>query len=1168
MSPRQLSLTILLWWILNTIESLLTTNQFNETWRTANWAIFCKYLRFLELTMLQFLIGGVAITLWLKLYLKRPLYPENLNGKYVALVVFGNLVGSLALNATYFMRTWHIQGIIGQWQPVVVFLLLAIIKYRTTNRHTSLLVLVAIAMAGSCVYTNLGKSYNLWGVRVAVLSAIAFPLRNICLKSFGDSWQDPLQKYSVMSICGFLILLPIVLVKLAYTRIFPVLDPKMLLESTLFQFLNILTSISVLQNISPLFHSVLGITIQLFVTLVTFMYLHIWPSWTMFTGLTVFVLGLIFYNIKANTTKRWKDLKKNIIYVVLAFYVIFSAYFFLGFTTKSTLSTVQSNSSSLFRTFWVHDRPLPGKVLLNIQTLQAKVPTARVHVYCATFRCMEKIRRTQNPKILTSFLTFNDILQNSPLERWFSRHPLHKVLSGKYFENHLHEAVRLALLWYYGGTYLDPFLRIEDVPVQEFNYHYPWVSVISDKKSLGILYACNFPPQHPFIRILSKVFVTQYSKATYGSDNSRKFLANFQNASFKAFLSFCDERKKNCPKTVVIKSSKFLLKKSNERHHFGIFSEIVPGIEIFANVQFFPFLDIFPGNGQYDTTTINYNTTAFVNTAWKDNTRGFHEIIDPLISSVSIDFRKKPSQEHVEFYRRRAPIGCRDLETVNFFRRNGIEAYLSGGISLLVKSQYLSRIPRKNVYLVDVDDKIREQLPFNIQHNGILLEYTNKEMFKLNRRRWFRTAYGLIEKYASARLVITQNVQCAFVATAMGTPVLFIDTSSMSENSFPRNLSIRQQPEIFHVLNLTQLSTKSIMQLILNATVKISPNPNPSLFMRLRATAWNAVRKRESLRESALRFGVVPFPLPDFNPKSNLTFHLIFTTSNRNSINLEGRNIGNVSTVKGGFVWRHWRCIEAVFYHHPFARVIIHSNTLSQATFDVLTEAGYDLNVRSYSLPDLAKGTPAEVFVRDELPYAKEGEHWYSHETDLLRLLILFKWGGIYMDTDIIVVRSLDDLPHNILGWESALNMNGAFMKFEKGHSFLEACLRKFSNHYSHAWAENGPLLLSRVWRQWSGKDNKMLRKKSGSNLVESDVTAAPSQAFYMFFYRTIVYKCFEDTSGGIFNFHWRVLRNEAYVVHLYSKVTAGYGTRDKIKEGTLCKHILNSFCVLCNRIY
>ncbi|XP_046858168.1 uncharacterized protein LOC124451593 isoform X2 [Xenia sp. Carnegie-2017] len=286
-----------------------------------------------------------------------------------------------------------------------------------------------------------------------------------------------------------------------------------------------------------------------------------------------------------------------------------------------------------------------------------------------------------------------------------------------------------------------------------------------------------------------------------------------------------------------------------------------------------------------------------------------------------------------------------------------------------------------------------------------------------------------------------------------------------------------------------------------------------------------------------------------------LTFHAIFTTSPQNFIKVMDER-GGKSKVPGEFNWRHWRCVESVFYHHPNATMIIYSNTLHLSMLDVLRKKGYDAYVQRYKLSDLAQGTSAVEFIRDELPYAMEGQNWYSHETDLIRLLLLYKYGGIYIDTDVIIVKDWHDLPSNVIGWESSDTLNGAILKFDKPyHPFLQMCIEQFSRHYSQAWAENGPLLLSRVYQQWSAANRS------------NDVILVNSNVFYMFFYGTIAKECFEVTFGAIYNAKMKILEDDAYAVHLYSKMTGDYGIKggEIIKNGTICEYLLSRFCVLCH---
>ena len=161
------------------------------------------------------------------------------------------------------------------------------------------------------------------------------------------------------------------------------------------------------------------------------------------------------------------------------------------------------------------------------------------------------------------------------------------------------------------------------------------------------------------------------------------------------------------------------------------------------------------------------------------------------------------------------------------------------------------------------------------------------------------------------------------------------------------------------------------------------------------------------------------------------------------------------------------------------------------------------------------------------------------------------------MDTDVIIVRPVVSLPMNVMGWQDPHNAsaNGAFMMVEKGNPFLRACLKEFAEHYSSTlWAYNGPGLLTRVW--------------SLSFRNSSDIHILHSHAFYMFHYKDVKEKCFNDASEQTRSLYMKILKEEAYAVHLNSKVTGLVGLRKKLMEGTTCKYLLNSFCILCDKQY
>ena len=164
-------------------------------------------------------------------------------------------------------------------------------------------------------------------------------------------------------------------------------------------------------------------------------------------------------------------------------------------------------------------------------------------------------------------------------------------------------------------------------------------------------------------------------------------------------------------------------------------------------------------------------------------------------------------------------------------------------------------------------------------------------------------------------------------------------------------------------------------------------------------------------------------------------------------------------------------------------------------------------------------------------------------------MLILYQQGGIYMDIDIYLTKSLHTLKPNSIGWQDKRNsyLNGAFLKFEKGNSFLLAA------HYNgRIWGSNGPKLLTRVYRE--------LMSKNG----HADVNVVNYKYFYMMHFSDMIEKCFEDTEGKEFDDNFRILKTEAYVFHTNSKISGhiGLGTNE-LKEGTICSYVLNVLCTL-----
>lgn len=110
--------------------------------------------------------------------------------------------------------------------------------------------------------------------------------------------------------------------------------------------------------------------------------------------------------------------------------------------------------------------------------------------------------------------------------------------------------------------------------------------------------------------------------------------------------------------------------------------------------------------------------------------------------------------------------------------------------------------------------------------------------------------------------------------------------------------------------------------------------------------------------------------------------------------------------------YRH-KVVESVFAHHPTASVRVLSNTLPSDTFAALRSSGRDVNVIPFDVDDLFDGTPLATWLASN---ASQGEHYYSHVTDAARYALLWKYGGLYIDFDVILLQPLTGF-RNALGY-------------------------------------------------------------------------------------------------------------------------------------------------------
>lgn len=226
--------------------------------------------------------------------------------------------------------------------------------------------------------------------------------------------------------------------------------------------------------------------------------------------------------------------------------------------------------------------------------------------------------------------------------------------------------------------------------------------------------------------------------------------------------------------------------------------------------------------------------------------------------------------------------------------------------------------------------------------------------------------------------------------------------------------------------------------------------------------------------------------------------------------------------------------VESAARAHPESQVVVLMKGLHGYESGLPRNLGISLlrcfrnvQIQPLDLKELFQGTPLAAW------YLEAQNSWEPYLlpvlSDASRIALLWKFGGIYLDTDFIVLKNLRNLT-NTLGFQSQYVLNGAFLAFERHHDFLALCIRDFVDHYNGwIWGHQGPQLLTRVFKKWCS-----IRSLKESHACRG-VTALPAEAFYPIPWQNWK-KYFEDISPeGLAR-----LLNDTYAVHVWNKKSQG----------------------------
>ncbi|KAH8353247.1 hypothetical protein KR084_009797 [Drosophila pseudotakahashii] len=186
--------------------------------------------------------------------------------------------------------------------------------------------------------------------------------------------------------------------------------------------------------------------------------------------------------------------------------------------------------------------------------------------------------------------------------------------------------------------------------------------------------------------------------------------------------------------------------------------------------------------------------------------------------------------------------------------------------------------------------------------------------------------------------------------------------------------------------------------------------------------------------------------------------------------------------------------IESAALHNPNFQVFVlfagpthristggRNNSQPQTLVEAILSYG-NVHLRRLNLGSYAAGTPMEEWLKDGR--LSRSKYLFSHISDFLRYLTLYRYGGLYLDMDVVVLRNMEKVPPNYTGAESNTHLAAGVMSLADtgfGHEIAASCLRDFQHNFDgQDWGNNGPGVITRVAQKICGtKDIALMQEDS-----------------------------------------------------------------------------------------
>lgn len=215
-------------------------------------------------------------------------------------------------------------------------------------------------------------------------------------------------------------------------------------------------------------------------------------------------------------------------------------------------------------------------------------------------------------------------------------------------------------------------------------------------------------------------------------------------------------------------------------------------IQTYAQKQFLPQVDYWIDRESMAIfRSYKHEKVACIMNAWYMHYPAFcwppSEDIYPCLTSMHFDPKlcffaeKRNDSPELNYLRYFAPVGCRDLKTVELLREHNISAYFSGCLTLTLQAfDSIKTCGSGKIYAVDLTERAIQYLKA-CGHSVCIESHISSELYRKSIEVRMREVEERLKRYQEAQCVVTSRLHCALPCLALGVPVVLIYQGRESE---------------------------------------------------------------------------------------------------------------------------------------------------------------------------------------------------------------------------------------------------------------------------------------------------------------------------------------------------------------------------------------------------